>query len=276
VSARVMRRGGLALALLLGVVGCKGSTEPTVQSEPAPVRAAEPRGTQTVATTPPVTIDFDRRGAEGARTAELPAAEELAPVAFCPSYSGVVCRKIFACAEPESIAVDAEAQGFSDEATCRAALMRFCTGLLLPGVVESVAEGRVRWDGAGFKRCFAGWVALGCEAPLGDLPDRPECRDSAVGTVEVGALCGSAFDCAKADGEERVCAFDEEGHGVCERLKGPGEVCDLVKGECREGLVCRGERCQAPGGIGEVCLFDADCQAGLACPDKQCARLFPR
>lgn len=235
-----------------------------------------PRGVQTVSTQPPVTIDFDRRGDEGARGVSLPPGERFAPGQFCPTYSEVVCRKIFACAPPESIAADAEAQGFADEASCQAALLRFCTGLLLPGVVESVAAGRVRWNGEGFKRCFEGWVGLGCGDPLGDLPDRPECRDSAVGTVAVGELCTSAFDCALVEGEQVACAFDERGHGVCERQKGPGEPCDVARAECREGLVCRAERCQPPGAAGEPCLFDQDCQPGLACPEQRCVRLFPR
>ncbi len=230
---------------------------------------AEPQ-VREVATDPPLRIDFGRRGEAAAKEVPPPGAAGVPPEAFCSLYGRVICRKLFACVEPEALAVDAGSVGFGDEPTCAAKLEAGCRGFLLSGVEASVAEGRVGWDAAGFGRCFSGWIAQGCAPPLGDLPDEVVCRGSSVGRVATGGRCTTAFDCADVEGRQVVCAFSQVGEGVCEVYKEVGEPCAVERGECRPGLVCRGARCQDPGQTGEVCGFDEDCAEGLRCVEAAC------
>jgi hypothetical protein len=254
-----MRRSAMIL-LLLAALSCRSTPEP----EPPPPAVRE------VATDPPLRIDFSRRGDAGAREVAGGAPSGVAPEAFCGLYGRVICRKLFACVEPEALAVDAGDVGFGDEATCTTRLEDGCRGFLLAGVESSVAEGRVRWDAAGFGRCASDWIAQGCSGPLGDLPDVPVCRQSSVGLVATGGRCTTAFDCADQPGRQVVCAFSAVGEGVCEVYKEDGEPCVVERGECRPGLVCRGDQCQAPGQRGERCGFHEDCAEGLRCEGEVC------
>lgn len=222
--------------------------------------------TRVVKTSPPLTIDFSKRGDAAAAAVPRPAAAGVAPSAFCPMYAETVCRKLFACAEPEVIAVDAAAHQFSDEASCRAGLGRFCGKLMLGGVEESVAAGRVRWDAKSFGRCFNTWIEQACAQPWGDLPDRADCREASRGTVTPGGSCTTAFDCAEVEGAEIVCAFPESGPGTCAQLGGRGAPCEFSNA-CQSALRCRQGTCQPPGQEGEPCRFKDDCAAGLLCAE---------
>lgn len=218
-----------------------------------------------VQTSPPLTIDFSKRGDKAAATVERPTTG-VAPGAFCPMYAATVCRKLFACAEPDVIAVDAAAHQFSDEASCREGLGRFCGKLMLGGVEESVAAGRVRWDAASFGRCFNTWIDQACAPPWGDLPDRPDCRLASQGTVAAGGSCTTAFDCAVTPDTEVICAFPETGPGTCTQLGKHGTPCEFTN-TCESALRCREGTCQDPGRDGEPCRFKDDCMRGLLCSD---------
>jgi hypothetical protein len=211
-----------------------------------------------------VWLDEAARGDDAVRL-ELPA--HISPSAFCPLYAQVVCRKVFACAEPEAIAADAAQLEFKDEAGCRRSLGRFCGAFVLAGVEASVEQGRVSWDGGRFAACFSQWVGRGCAPPLGDLPATQGCRGASVGLVAPGGLCTSAFDCALVPGQENVCVTDQDQpQGRCRLLGQPGQPCQ-DSGQCRGDLRCVQSQCRQPGGQGAPCVFDQDCTPGLRCPD---------
>lgn len=187
-----------------------------------------------------VEVDWTRRGSDHAKWGALPA--EVSPERFCVLYAGTVCRKIFACAEPESIQGDAEAHQFGDEKGCREALRGFCGAFVLAGVGESVKAGRVSWDGRGFGRCFQKWSDARCVGALGDLPSDPVCVNSGKGLVKPGNMCGSAFDCEEVPGREVLCLFRKPGDGICELSGRLGESCARVP--CSSGLDCVDEICR--------------------------------
>lgn len=249
----------------LGLWSCQRSSPPTPSPAQGPGAQAKPADLRSTDTQPPVRVDFSRRGAQ-AVTMEVP--RQLSPAAFCPLYAQVVCRKIFACAEPESIAADAAQLEFQDEPGCQSAMGRFCGAFVLAHVEDAVQQGRVSWDGGRFSACFSHWVELGCTGPLGDLPGVDACRSASRGQVQPGGLCTSAFDCAPVPGQENVCITAQDAQqGTCRLLGQPGEPCQ-DSGQCRGDLRCVQDKCAPPGPQGAPCVFDQDCAPGLRCPDQ--------
>ncbi len=251
------RNVGFCLVLLLLSLnsGCKSSSNVSVSTP-------SNSGSNPSSKPPSAPVSSPEPSPKTPRHLALP--KTMSPALFCPSYARVVCRKLYTCASKEEIAANAQQLKFEDETTCIPALERFCGGFMLAGVKKSVADRRAIWDAEGFGTCFQQWQQLGCEEPLGDLPDKPICRNASRGTVPTGQPCFTAFDCADIPARQSTCVFDNEGPGTCQLLKEQNDPCQ-TSNECRFELRCRQERCLPPGKHHEPCSFADDCAQGFTC-----------
>jgi hypothetical protein len=153
---------------------------------------------------------------------------------------------------------------------------------------------------AGLEACGASYAEVPCTDVLNRVNGSPAC-DPLRGTVEVGDVCESSWECAKGccvypTGEScPVCTAKVPAGGACTRSfdcdtallcsrsgkctspNGSGGRCDATQ-PCRMDLVCRSGSCGAYADTGATCdpqLDDCDPFKGLFCNAKtsQCEPL---
>jgi hypothetical protein len=136
--------------------------------------------------------------------------------------------------------------------------------LLVPVLEDSVAAGRLRYDGEAMADCLDGMAALECSGLRDGLRGgvAGACGDPFIGLVADGGACANDADCVSdyCNGDR----IDFEGNvtelGVCARLPGQGQPC--LDGDCADGLRCDtggGSICQPRLADGLTCSRDDDC-----------------
>ena len=141
-------------------------------------------------------------------------------------------------------------------------------------VQRGIAAGRVRYDGDLARSCADGIRAAPC---LRDgLPDavQGDCLQALAGTVGAGGACTGLFECSGG-----LCVPESAGAcpSACPTVLGRGASCQLHQGpECdlRQSLGCIQGQCRPPGGDGDGCDTDLDCDSEHVCVSGRCAPLL--
>lgn len=169
-----------------------------------------------------------------------------------------VCDAVFNCpnVNPELLLV---AGRFASEADCRS--LGTFPGLDLGAeqLNASIDAGRVRYDSSKADECFAAVEAELCQG--GGFEDLVECEGVVEGLIGEGQPC-TGGECA--DGLNCPLQGEEECSGVC--MPNCGEA------KCTGEQICdfETETCRDPGGIGDPCDWDGDCESALVCDDSVC------
>jgi hypothetical protein len=176
------------------------------------------------------------------------------------------CAKMIECCTMAEL--EERLLGASTLEECEAFYAAFLGTLLIPVLEDSVADGRLEYDGAEARQCVDTFAALDCAELSATLDRGPTagCESPFTGKVAVSGACASDSDCVShlCDGDR----VDFEGNvtmGMCAEVPGNGEAC--VDGdECGPGLYCDtsgiDDVCAPTLADGAACRFDDDCTAG--------------
>lgn len=228
-----MSKNHIALAALLALAACGSPTEKTTNS--GNTNSVNPNST-------PNFVSNSSINSGSASDIERRLWSEVCKAAFnCPSV------------EPQLLLIVGR---FRNQQEC-AATGDF-PGLDLDNaqLQASLDAGRARWDEQKANMCFTEIQAELCAG--GGFENVPSCDAVITGLVGEGGACATDEECA--DGLE--CATDGENcAGTCQPNCGAeqctgDEVCDF-----------RTEACKQPGGIGDACDWDPDCEDRLFCDD---------
>ncbi len=178
---------------------------------------------------------------------------------------GAVCGKMAECCTMAEL--EEELLGASNQQECEAFYAGFLGQLFVPVLQDSVAAGRLVYDGEAMRACLDAYGALACADLRTALATGPDgaCDGAFTGQVALGGACATDLDCVSGfcDGD----AVDFEGNvtmGTCIQAPGVGQAC--ADGDCDEGLYCDyaggAPTCQATLADGSGCGADGDCASG--------------
>jgi hypothetical protein len=176
----------------------------------------------------------------------------------------IVCPKMVECCT--QMELEDELLGASNETECEAFYAGFLGQLLVPVLEDSVAAGRLVYDGEAMRTCLDAYAAIDCA----DLPAALHaggpggCTDPFMGQVALGGMCANDVDC-----QSNLCdggSTDFDGnitYGTCAEVPAIGQAC--VDGDCGAGAFCdyaSAQTCQAQLADGASCGADGDCASG--------------
>jgi len=150
----------------------------------------------------------------------------------------------------------------------------WCTRILRPTIapfIASISAGRIRYDAAIGRRCYAAYAAQPCtQGGLRDLLADDTCRDLLVGAVPQGGACFSERDCAgraPCQGTAQPSCTP----GVCGQAR-PPRTADgpcMTNDDCLRRGVCSlsydpfEPRCQPP--LDQLCAAPGTCTGEKTC-----------
>ena len=171
------------------------------------------------------------------------------PAEFGDAY----CRRAFECCTAPEIA----AIGLSTEAMCRDDFANIWS-FLVPFLQNSIAVGRMRYDGSAAAACLDEMARASCVEFWQGNPS-PSCAEVFVPLVAEGGSCGTGYDCTTT-----YCASATQ---TCARLPGEGESCEYP---CQLGLFCGpGRLCTLQKPDGEACTEAVECVSWI-CSNNMC------
>jgi hypothetical protein len=176
-----------------------------------------------------------------------------------------VCARMVECCTTQEL-MD-ELLGAENQAECEALYTGFVGQLLIPALEDSVANGRLLYDGTKLPECLDGLAALACPELRGAIHGGlgNACSSPFTGLVELGGTCAGDVDCIShfCDGD----SVDLEGtitFGTCTQLPTDGQPC--VDDTCGPGLRCERDSqtgtCGPTFADGVACTYDDDCTSG--------------
>ncbi|HZJ63751.1 MAG TPA: Dickkopf N-terminal cysteine-rich domain-containing protein [Kofleriaceae bacterium] len=175
----------------------------------------------------------------------------------CDDVADVACYNMYQCCAESEIE---RFLGVSDPRTeeeCRDDVRVICERQLAT-IDFSIKNKRVRFDAAVMDTCLKAIEAPAdtCATIDSMAPWTAACMDGAfVGTVETGAQCDFAYECAK----DNTCNASR----LCAALPGDGMAC--LGQTCASGLFCNAGTCRPQIASGGTCASTAQCQKGLFC-----------
>jgi hypothetical protein len=155
--------------------------------------------------------------------------------------------------------------------------------LCIQALSAALHAGAVRIEVAAIDRCEAALnqTFAGCEWVAAFSPPLPAaCQGLLSGTISMGGLCRSSFECATG---LRCAGTGPTDRGHCEAAGPAGAACggamdplgayvrqdlDLSHPEC-QGF-CNRDHCEKTRALGAECRLDAECGAGAYCSQGQC------
>ncbi len=188
----------------------------------------------------------------------------------------VFCGAAFSCCTAVELPTLFEGIGTpKDEAECVQTFKGLFDGFALPGFKDSIAEGRIVYDGDKAASCFDN-LPSDCSIVTPDgadpLETSPDCQAIFVGKVANGGDCAQDDDCA-VDGSDCMGASN----GMLGKCQLPGDV----GAACMFGSDCKSDYCDfqtsmcaAKKALGEMCSGSQSCMNSYCDVDtKLCAAL---
>jgi hypothetical protein len=181
------------------------------------------------------------------------------------------CAKMFDCCTDAEImaqfmGITHNGQPITTEAQCVDFANAFFTGLAVAQYKESIAKGRMEYDGAAASDCIAFLGTLSCsEYSKGAeiAGTSTECRPFILPKVANDGACTQDYECVSDNCEgAMVSTGGTSTDGACKPLPTAGEACDS---ECAEGSYCgydtttSTEKCLALKADGAQCSLDREC-----------------
>ncbi len=180
------------------------------------------------------------------------------------------CAQQFDCCTDAEImaqymGISYDGHPISTEAECVEFSNALLTGLLVAEYKESLAAGRIEYDGAAAADCVAALGALTCTQYSAGLNDDLQiaCGPFVIPKVGDGGACGEDYECTSG-----YCVGEKEGadgapdiDGTCMPVPTMGQTCT---DDCASGLYCVFDQsgmktCQPLKADGTQCNLDSEC-----------------
>jgi hypothetical protein len=174
---------------------------------------------------------------------------------YCETEARAICHFEYQCCTA-SERVDTFMNGFllhHTESECVEEYVKAVCGSTAT-VVESVEQGRARWDEAEAEACYRPFIEAleACDATMAFTfaPGSDACKGYLSGTLADGATCFEDYECESRSSACATTIGDDPSaplitsKGTCTPSPGEGEDCPL--GKCAEGLFCNfvSSRCE--------------------------------
>jgi hypothetical protein len=166
------------------------------------------------------------------------------------------CGRVFRCCSTAQVQA-LYGTDVTSESVCRDELA-LVAQLLVSGIEQSQAAGRVRYDGAAAGACFQAMASAACTATSNVFTSIPPCDAFIVPLVANGGACAGDEECTSdfcdrplASGGDGMCAQVPTKGMPCTSRCVAGATCDTVAGMCVD-----------PKADGSFCFVDEDCVSG--------------
>ncbi len=180
------------------------------------------------------------------------------------------CAKQFDCCTDAEImdqynGITYDGQPITTEDQCVAFANALLTGIAVAEYKESIAAGRVEYDGAAAADCVAAMNDLSCTEYATDLSTdmAPGCRPFLIPKVGDGGACTEGFECTSHNCVGAVDNSDgPDVDGTCQPMPTAGQECT---DNCADGLYCGFDQtssmkvCLALKADGAECNLDYEC-----------------
>lgn len=195
--------------------------------------------------------------------------------------SEATCAKVFDCCNQAEIMEEFEGvtvggQPITTEAQCVQFTSALFTGFLVQAYKDSIAKGRIEYDGAAASACIAAIEAASCsdysmEMSM-DAP--PGCEAFVVPLVAEGGGCTQDYECMTGHCDGATVIPGEPGSdGMCKPLAAIGQECRFDG--CVDGAFCEFDSamgkqiCKAKKPDGQPCSSAEECASDGCSGDSQ-------
>jgi hypothetical protein len=181
----------------------------------------------------------------------------------------VGCSKQFDCCSSAEImeqymGITYDGHPISTEADCVEFSSAVFTSLAVFKYQESLAMGRIEYDGDAAGDCVASIESVTCsQYTAGMIDEDAGCRPFVIAKVGDGGACTQSYECTSKNCVGATVVQDgPDTDGACMPLPGEGEACDE---HCATGLNCDYDSsmgmdiCQPKTADGDQCIVDDDC-----------------
>jgi hypothetical protein len=185
---------------------------------------------------------------------------------FCSEIAEVACHNLYQCCTEGEIESYLGVQDPRTEVQCREDAKTLCERKYY-GVVDSIREKRVSFDGAKLDACLTAMVAPDgvCSDVVMEVPWTTACKENPfVGQVAIGGTCLFAYDCAGSP-KDTFCGTDQK----CKAKPTAGFPC--TGSNCADGLYCSSTNSTwtPRGALGAPCTQTNECGEELYCDTSQ-------
>ncbi len=191
------------------------------------------------------------------------------------------CAKIFECCDGAEIMEEFEGitvsgQPITTEAQCVQFTSALVAGFLTQAYKDSIAKGRIEYDGEAAAGCMAAIEAASCgEYSMQMSIDAPPgCESFVIPLVAEGGGCTQDYECTTDNCDGAMVIPGEPGtDGTCKPRSGLGQECrsdNCVDGAfCEFGSMAGKSICKAQKADGQPCTFDEQCTSERCSGDSQ-------
>ncbi|HUS28224.1 MAG TPA: hypothetical protein VMZ53_06940 [Kofleriaceae bacterium] len=185
-----------------------------------------------------------------------------------PELAAASCSKQFDCCTDAEImeqymGITIDGQPITTEEQCVSFTNAFFTGFAVSAWKESIAQGRMEYDGDAAGACVALINGVSC-SEYANGPDLTEgdCRPFLIPKVANDGACSQDYECTSDNCVGAMTSNGVKTDGMCKPMPGAGQPCD---DNCADGYFCDYDQtanmdiCQATKPIGADCFLDEDC-----------------
>jgi len=221
--------------------------------------------------------DTSNGSSGGAGSGLVPSTGPVAPEDMPHEMAIMLCNLLARCNPNSVLSTPAYAQ------QCLSETEKEFADQSIPGLNAAIAAGKVMYDGTKIRACLDVYPQLACDYSNVSVLDAA-CGNIWGGTVAVGGVCNSSFECASSSITSTCKSSTSACPGVCTARSGVGEACPGTD-DCLENLACdtTDHICKVPLKSGDACGSSSPsggvCGGILRCVQMpsgqyQCGNLF--
>jgi hypothetical protein len=195
------------------------------------------------------------------------------------------CGKQFECCTDAEIIeqymnIKYNGHSITTEAECVELTTAVFTSLAVLNYKESLAMGRIEYDGDAAADCVAAIEGATCtEYNSRMISGTSDCRPFILSKVGDGGACTQSYECTSDNCVGATVVLDgPDTDGMCMPMPGEGQPCE---DDCAEGFHCAfdsstgGETCQALAVDGAMCIVDSECASDYCDKDADVCATEP-
>lgn len=197
----------------------------------------------------------------------------------------VSCAKQFDCCTDAEImeqymGISHDGEPIDSEEKCVELANAILSGLAIAQFQESLAKGRIEYDGTAAAACVAAVEDVSCSQYKSQVLDSDGgCREFVHAKVPDGGACLQDYECTSNNcvGEDTPLG-EPHTDGACMPMPADGESCDRLDDNCEGDLICDADvgtsdySCRPARTDGTQCVVDSHCASDYCDDDGMCAQ----